>query len=240
MSSQVPLGGNATEWRLWLIENAASGVGYLAEQMAEVVGKGTCTPRPNSDATGVEANSIGSSWPRITRRTTTKISPWVDLIAREVEFSQGVERQIYHSVLTRDYVVILAVTPDGHIPLVRQYRPAVEEFTLEFPAGTIDAGEDAGTTARRELLEETGFPAKAVHPLGVNKTDTGRLSNRVHSYFIETAAQIHDFKPEEGVTVRLVTPSGFVHLLRTGEFDAQTDLGTLLLAIIQGHLKLPT
>jgi 8-oxo-dGTP pyrophosphatase MutT (NUDIX family) len=141
--------------------------------------------------------------------------------------------------MTSDYVVVLAVTPDGRIPLVRQYRPAVEDFTLEFPAGIIDAGEDAATTARRELLEETGFPTRTVHPLGVNKTDAGRLSNRVHSYFIETAAQVLDFKPEEGVMTCLVTQSELLDLVLRGEFDAQTDLGTLLLAIVRGHLKLP-
>ena len=180
------------------------------------------------------------SFPRITSRTTTKISPWVALVAREVEFSPGAGREIYHSVMTFDYVVVLAVTPDGRVPLVRQYRPAVEDFTLEFPAGIIDAGEDAATTACRELLEETGFPTRKVYPLGVNKTDAGRLSNRVHSYLIETAAQIPDFKPEEGVITRLVTPSELVDLVLRGEFDAQTDLGTLLLAIIHGYLKLPS
>jgi 8-oxo-dGTP pyrophosphatase MutT (NUDIX family) len=160
-------------------------------------------------------------------------------MAREVEFAPGAESQIYHSVGTFDYVVVLAVTPDGRIPLVRQYRPAVEDFTLELPAGIIDAGEDAAGTARRELLEETGFPTKTIHPLGVNKTDAGRLSNRVHSYFIETETQMPDFRPEEGVKTHLVKPSELIELILNGEFDAQTDLGTLLLAVIHGHLKLP-
>jgi ADP-ribose pyrophosphatase len=114
-----------------------------------------------------------------------RISPWVELIAREVEFAPGAEPQVYHSISGPDYVVVLAVTPEGLIPLVRQYRPAVEGFTLEFPAGIIDEGEDAADTARRELLEETGFPARKVHSLGINKTDAGRLSNRMHSYFIQ-------------------------------------------------------
>jgi ADP-ribose pyrophosphatase len=178
------------------------------------------------------------SWPRITNRTTTRISPWVTLTAREVEFAPGAESQIYHSVGTFDYVVILAVTPDGRVPLVRQYRPAVEGFTLEFPAGIIDAGEDAAATAVRELLEETGFPSKTVHLLGVNKTDAGRLSNRVHSYFIETETQMPDFKPKEGVKTHLATPSELVNMIVSGKFDAQTDLGTLLLAVIGGHFNL--
>jgi ADP-ribose pyrophosphatase len=240
MSRSLPSGNDADEWKSWLLENAASGANYLAEQIAAAMGRNTVDFKPKPVGPGDEVTNLTTnSWPKITSRTTAKVSPWVDLIAREVEFSFGAEPQIYHSVLTSDYVVVLAVTPDGRIPLVRQYRPAVENFTLEFPAGIIDAGEDAATTACRELLEETGFPSRKVHPLGVNKTDAGRLSNRVHPYLIETAAQVPDFKPEEGVITRLVTPSELVDLVLRGEFDAQTDLGTLLLAIIHGHLKLP-
>jgi ADP-ribose pyrophosphatase len=240
MSRPAPSGNDADEWRLWLVENAASGAGYLAEKIAAAMDRNAADTKPKPVGRGDEVTNLTTNaWPRITNRTTAKISPWVDLIAREVEFSLGAERQVYHSVMTSDYVVVLAVTPDGRIPLVRQYRPAVEDFTLEFPAGIIDAGEDAATTARRELLEETGFPTRTVHPLGVNKTDAGRLSNRVHSYFIETAAQVPDFKPEEDIITRLVTPSELVDLVLRGEFDAQTDLGTLLLAVIHGHLILP-
>ncbi len=61
----------------------------------------------------------------------------------------------------------------------------------------------------------------------------------MHSYFIETATQVPDFQPEEGVTSRLVTPSELIELVLKGEFDAQTDLGTLLLAVIHGYFKLP-
>jgi len=240
MGQPVPSGNDAAEWKVWLFENAASGAGYLADQIAAAMGKAAGDSRPmpgkrDTDAARLKTNT----WPRITDRVTTKVSPWVDLVAREVEFTPNAEREVYHAVTTPDYVVILALTPDGRIPLVRQYRPAVEDFTLEFPAGIIDAGEDAATTARRELLEETGFPTKTLHLLGINKTDAGRLSNRVHSFFIETATQIPDFEPEQGVITRLVTPSELIGLVLRGEFDAQTDLGTLLLAVARGHFKLP-
>jgi ADP-ribose pyrophosphatase len=190
-----------------------------------------------SDSSGVGAAS--NSWPRIVNRLTTEVSPWVDLVAREVEFSPGATPEIYHSVETFDYVIVLAVTPDGRIPLVRQYRPAVEGFTLELPAGIVDSGEDPAVTASRELLEETGFPARSVQLLAVNKTDPGRLSNRVHSYFVQTGPQIPDFEPEAGMAIRLVTTSELFLLIRAGEFDAQANIGTLLLAALAGHLKLP-
>ncbi|WP_315716392.1 MULTISPECIES: NUDIX hydrolase [unclassified Bradyrhizobium] len=177
-------------------------------------------------------------WPRITRTSKSRISPWVTLTAREVEFSSGTASETYHSVETFDYVVVLAISPEGLVPLVRQYRPAVEDFTLELPAGLIDPGEQAASSAARELLEETGFPSRAVHLLGVNKTDAGRLSNRVHSFFIETEARIPGFAPEAGVETLLASPPELLNMIMGGLFDAQIALGTLLLADLQGHLRL--
>src|SRR3954471_8470512 len=108
-----------------------------------------------------------SHWPKILKRTSTTISPWLELIARDVVFSPESAPETYHSVRTPDYVVALAVTPDGRIPLVTQYPPALEAFTLELPAGLADPGQDPAETASRELLEETGFPTRAIYPLGV-------------------------------------------------------------------------
>ena len=59
------------------------------------------------------------------------------IIAREVEFSRGAPRHTFHAVDQADYVSIVALTPTGKIPLVRQYRPALESFSWELPAGMV-------------------------------------------------------------------------------------------------------
>ena len=76
-----------------------------------------------------------SDWPKIKARRTTKISPWVEIIEREVEFTPGAVAELYHAVGQQDYIAIVARTPDGRIPIVRQYRPALEGYTWELPAG---------------------------------------------------------------------------------------------------------
>ena len=103
-----------------------------------------------------------TDWPKIKSRRTIEVSPWMKIIEREVEFARGRKRQ---SFITRsaqqDYIAIVALTPDGKIPIVRQYRPALERFTWELPAGLVDKGEDAADSCRRELMEETGFPGQS-------------------------------------------------------------------------------
>ena len=177
-------------------------------------------------------------WPRIKSRQRTKISPWVELIAREVEFSPEQPPEVYHSVGQLDYLAIVALTPDGRLPIVRQYRPALEAFTWELPAGLAELGEDPAEGCRRELLEETGYPTRAIHPLGTAAACTGRLSNRIHSYFLETGERIDDFKPEPGLTVELATPSQLVSMIKSGEFIQQMHMGALLLAELRSFIAL--
>jgi ADP-ribose pyrophosphatase len=177
-------------------------------------------------------------WPRVTSRQSTRISPWVDIIAREVEFSPGAPAQTYHAVDQLDYLAIVARTPDGRFPIVRQYRPALEAFTWELPAGLAERGEDPAEGCRRELLEETGYATRAIFPLGTAAACTGRLSNRIHSFFLEAGERGEDFTPEEGLSVRLVTPSELSAMIMSGEFIQQMHLGALLLAQLRSFIVL--
>jgi ADP-ribose pyrophosphatase len=181
---------------------------------------------------------MAEDWPKITARRSTKISPWVDLIEREVEFTKGVPAELYHAVGQGDYIAIVARTPDGRIPIVRQYRPAVERFTWELPAGMVEDGEDAAACCRRELIEETGLAAERVHALGTYSPCTARLSNRVHSFFVETGPAEAAGSGEPGIEVRLVSPAELGGLIRSGEFVLQLHLGALLLAGIRRHLDI--
>src|SRR3954454_1510029 len=168
--------------------------------------------------------------PRVLSRQTIKISPWVDIVAREVEFAPGAAPEVYHAIVQQDYLAIVARTPSGHFPLVRQYRPALESFTWELPAGLAEPNEDHAEGCRRELLEETGYPTRAIHPLGTASPCCGRFSNRSHSFFIETGERIADFVPEAGIEVRLVTAAELVDMIKSGEFVSQLHFGALLLA----------
>ena len=167
------------------------------------------------------------------------VSPWVSIVARDVEFARGTQGQIYHAVAQADYIAIVALTPAGKIAIVRQYRPALETFTWELPAGLVDHGEAPADTCRRELLEETGLTTRAAHELGTYSPCTGRLANRVHTFFVETGKQIAGFAPEPGITVKLVSPAEIVRMIRAGEFMAQLHVGALMLAELAGFLELP-
>lgn len=56
-----------------------------------------------------------------------------------------------------DAVMIAPILPGEKTVLVRQFRPAINDYIYEFPAGLVDAGETIAETAERELFEETGL-----------------------------------------------------------------------------------
>ena len=177
-----------------------------------------------------------ADWPKIVSRRATRLSPWVEIIEREVEFTRGAKPDIYHAVSQTDYVAIVARTPDGTIPIVRQYRPALENFTWELPAGMLDQDEQPIDCCRRELLEETGFPAQKVHALGSYAPCTARLSNQIHTFFVETGPRSEHPAVEAGIELKLVSMDELAKLILAKEFVLQMHIGALMLAGMHGYI----
>ncbi|MDO9411080.1 MAG: NUDIX hydrolase [Pseudolabrys sp.] len=176
-------------------------------------------------------------YPKIQSRRTIEVSPWMKVVEREVAYKNGTT-ELYHAVGQPDYIAIVALTPDGRIPIVRQYRPAMERFTWELPAGMVDEGEDPAATCERELLEETGYPSKAVHALGINAPCTARLSNKVHSFFVEAGPRPAGQTIEAGIELNLVSPDELSAMIFSSEFPLQLHIGALMLAGMRGFLDL--
>lgn len=80
-------------------------------------------------------------------------------------------------------VVILPVDNKGELVLVKQYRQAVRETIFEFPAGTLEPGEDPLVCAKRELAEECGKQAEIWKSLGQLLPTPGFCDEVQHCYF---------------------------------------------------------
>jgi len=172
----------------------------------------------------------GGARPRVTAREVLTLSPWVRLARKEVLLAGRSEAEAFHNLELADYVAVVARAPDGRIPLVRQFRPAVEAETLELPAGMVDDGEGAIVAAARELVEETGLRAGSLVALGSHWADTGRLANRSHVFYAGVTTVEAGFEAEPGVTVELVTTAELDARILDGSFAHQLHVAAYLLA----------
>lgn len=81
--------------------------------------------------------------------------------------------------------VILPLTDAGEVVLVEQFRPPLGQHCVELPAGLVGdqtPGEDPFDSARRELLEETGFEAAHWENIGKFASSPGMVGEEFHFY----------------------------------------------------------
>lgn len=129
-----------------------------------------------------------------------------------------------------DWVNVVALTPDGQLVLVRQFRYGSNEFSLEIPGGVIDAGEDPVAAGQRELREEAGYVGRA-RLLGSVHPNPAMQSNRCHLVLVEDARREADlaWDPDEEFEI-LTKPVGEVYALaETGGITHAMVLNALLL-----------
>jgi ADP-ribose pyrophosphatase len=79
-------------------------------------------------------------------------------------------------------VGIVAITSEGCVVLVEQYRNPIKRTLLEIPAGKLSGGEDPLQCAQRELAEETGYTGRTWTRLGSYYTTPGFTDERFHMF----------------------------------------------------------
>jgi ADP-ribose pyrophosphatase len=162
-------------------------------------------------------------------------TPWFEI----VEKHPAAGGAPHYALTTKDYVSVVALTRDGRMPLVRQFRPAIGRTTLELPSGHVEDGETPEEAARKELLEETGLVADDWSCLGDLSPDTGRLANRMWCFFAGGARPTDDpsYRPEAGIEPVLFdgAPSD---LISEPGFDSALNSAVLFLAVSRGFLPI--
>lgn len=99
-------------------------------------------------------------------------------------------------------VLILGITPEGKIPMVKQFRKATESAVLELPAGRLEVGEDPEYAALREFREETGYTSKSIEHVCSFYPTVGYSTEKLH-FFIAKDLTLGetDFDENEAIDI---------------------------------------
>jgi 8-oxo-dGTP pyrophosphatase MutT (NUDIX family) len=163
---------------------------------------------------------------------------WLRLRQEHVVLPSGVEIDEFHVIESTDWVATLALTDDGHVVLVDQYRHGVGCVSRELPAGVIDPRESPLDAARRELLEETGYEAPDWQPLLSVATEPSRHTNRAH-FFVATGARrvaTPRLDASEDIDVCLMTPPALLASIDAGAIVHGLHVAAVLTAVRRGYL----
>lgn len=95
------------------------------------------------------------------------------------------------------WINVIPITKKGTIILVEQYRHGIHEVTLEIPGGVVDPGETPLETAKRELLEETGFSSTKWKKIGRVSTNPAIMTNYCETWLAEDCELTSHLNPDE-------------------------------------------
>jgi len=151
---------------------------------------------------------------RVVRRRLT--SPAGEEIEREVVVHPGA-------------VAIIPMVDAEHVCLIRNFRIAVGKTLIEVPAGTLEPNEPPLETARRELIEETGYTAGRMEPVTKFYLSPG-IQNELMHCFVATELTLGDAHREAGEEIQnlVVAWDEAMAMLDRGEIEDSKSIAALL------------
>lgn len=130
-----------------------------------------------------------------------------------------------------DWAMVVPITADGELVMVRQYRFGIEQLSLELPGGVIERGEDPRTAAVRELREETGYAGDEAVLLGSVHPNPAIQSNRAHVVLVPNVTLQAEIKwdEDEELALELIPVAEVLERARAGEITHALMLNALFL-----------
>ncbi len=131
---------------------------------------------------------------------------------------------------------VVVVTEDDKILMVRQYRHAINQTTIELPGGVIDKNEDPQNAAIREVLEETGYTISQIHLLYSTAPNPATNNNMAYFFLAKANKNLNrqNTDPFEDIDVLLIDKNEVLEMIHKSQIIHGVQIG----AIYAAYLKL--
>jgi ADP-ribose pyrophosphatase len=159
--------------------------------------------------------------------------PFLRVRSDTVELPDGTIIEGYFVRESRGFAIIVALTPERRVVLVRQYKHGIAQIVLELPAGMIDEGESPEACAVRELAEETGYAGDPPQLLRSLFADPTSSNASFHVFLVENAVLkfAQSLDATEAILVETVTIAGLEAAARDGRIGSGSQVAAAYIAL---------
>jgi 8-oxo-dGTP pyrophosphatase MutT (NUDIX family) len=159
---------------------------------------------------------------------------WLQVNQQRVQTPSGQIFDDYYVARKADFAMVVALTPDNEVVMVREWKHGVKSYVWNLPAGGIGENETPRQAIERELVEETGYTAEEFHLLGNHfHVSSSWLEDRAYLFRATNARKVAEPRLEdtEDIEVHLVPFDDVVEMVRNGQItDPYTALAVLWVA----------
>lgn len=148
-------------------------------------------------------------------------SEWMPIVRHTVQLANNNIVDDYYFSKLGNVAMVLAVTADNKIVLVRQYKHGIGQILLELPGGMQHSHATMEACALAELEEETGIKATAAQLIALGKiagnpTKTNQIT---YGFIVKDAAfnTTQKFDDNEDIELVLVSPKQLLQMVANGE-----------------------
>ena len=147
----------------------------------------------------------------------------IDLVVKKVRLPNGYVVKL-ETIRHPGAALIIPFLSKDKIIMLKQYRPVIDSYIYELPAGTLDNNEKPIECARREIVEETGFSAGKLSYIGKIFPVPGYSTECIKIYKAEgLCEEDHHAEADEVIKSYVFTRSGIRKLFKSGKIvDAKT------------------
>lgn len=155
--------------------------------------------------------------------------PWLTARRDVCLLPDGRINDEYYVLEYPTWVHVIAITKDGRMVIIRQYRHGLGRTCFEIPAGCVEEGEEPLEAAKRELREETGYTGGEWHEAMQFSCNASAMNNITHSYIAVGVEQTdtQHLDPTEDIEIYTFTQEEVKDMLQRGEFMQASMLAAL-------------